>query len=232
MERAQQEKMRNLIRADQTMCPRGQGRSYHGKLEIPRGVLTTQDLLATTEGKEKVVKSGWVDKRGSGVGLFATNRWKPKFLILTPGLLMYFDSNKVSSTNQASRLIVIDGSSSVGRLAGGSDVHDDSGDDYNNNDSRALVCFQSSNREYVFGFSSEEEADEWVQVLQKQCDVAESREEPAIKQTSHVQQATNNNSSIINATSSVVSPSSVSSLCVGYYQFCQQDRSVTAILGQ
>ena len=108
---------RDMIRPDQTVCPQGQGRSYKGKLEIPQAsVLTTKQLLGSPEARENVMKSGWADKRGSGLGLFASNRWKRKFVILTQGLLTYFESAKISSSNHASRTIFIDKSSSVKRL--------------------------------------------------------------------------------------------------------------------
>lgn len=176
------------------LCPRGQGRTYNGVFGAMSATISTQDMLGTEEGKERVVKSGWSEKQGSGMGLFSSNRWKSKYLVLTPSLLLYFESAKVSTSNGATRIISIDASSSVGRLAS------------TPGEKKSLICFQSADREYVFAFSSENEAEAWVQALQKQCEAM--------------------------GAPGKVKPASVSSLCVGDYQISLTDRRMSTTLRQ
>lgn len=175
------------------VCARGHGRAYDGPLAYSTISVTAQDVLGTEEAREDIVKKGWGEKQGSGLGLFSSNRWKSKYLVLTSGLLFYFESAKVSDTNEASRMIPIDKNSSVARLAANPD------------EKKHMLCL-SADREYVFGFSSEKEAQEWANVLQKQCEAA--------------------------GAPSSVKPSAVTSLCVGDYQISQSDRRLSTTLRQ
>ena len=178
------------------LCQRGQGRTYDGIFSISPPALTMEQLMGTPEKRENVLKKGWVEKQGSGLGLFATNRWKSKYMVLQPGLLVYFESNKISSTNEASKWIPMDGSSSVKRMV--------------SDDNKAVFCLQSAGRDYLFGCKNEQEADDWLLALGKQCcggDTECELEEP------HV----------------MISPSKASSLCVGDFQF-EQGRRLRATL--
>lgn len=170
------------------ICPKGEGRTYDGTPGGMNHVVSLQEILGTEEGKAKVIKSGWGEKQGSGMGLFSSSRWKSKYLVLTPGLLVYFESSKVSPSNQASRLITIDESCTVGRLC--------------TDEKKAMVCLQSADREYVFGFSSEKEAEEWIHAFQKQIDAK-------------------------GTPTSSVKPSSAISLGVGHYHISQLDRRLS-----
>ena len=184
------------------LCARGEGRKYEGIFSFNPS-LTLENLLGTPEKRENVLKRGWVEKQGSGLGLFASNRWKSKYMVLQPGLLVYFESSKISSTNEASKWIPIDESSSVQRVASSS----------SSDEKKAVICLQSAGREYVFGCKNDQEADEWMQALQKQCYGAPAPEFDDETPTS------------------MISPLKVSSLCVGDFQF-EQDRRLSATLRQ
>lgn len=175
------------------VCPRGQGRKYDGNILFSMNItVSLEEVMGTPEKKERVIKSGWAEKQGSGMGLFSSNRWKSKYLVLTPGVLFYFENNKMNASNAASRVIAIDETSTVGRVAG---------------ERKAMVCFQSAEREYVFGFASDKEADDWVELLQKECEEQGAAER--------------------------VKPSKVESLCVGDYDFSKtESRLSTTILKQ
>ena len=140
------------------ICARGQGRSYNAKSEMERAV-SLFELLGTADNREKILKHGSVEKKGSGVGLFASSRWKPKFLVLAPGMLLYFDSKKISDSNVASRLIPIGPSADVERI-------------YGEEGKKAAMRFFCGEREYIFGFSAVQEAEEWTQALRKQISAA------------------------------------------------------------
>jgi PH domain len=173
---------------------RGGGRSYESKSNPEDFGLTTMALLGSPEARLNVIKMGWVDKRGSGAGLFASNRWKSKYMVLTPGCLFYFESPKISASNVPSRMISIDGeASSVRRLESTEE----------GNDKTAMLQLLSEGREYIFGFSNEEEAEEWLQVLQIQC------------QSDDDGDASTGSASTIDPI--MVYPASVSVLCVGAY---------------
>jgi PH domain len=140
--------------------PCGGGRAYEIESKPEDFGLTTMSLLGCPEARQSVIKMGWVDKRGSGVGLFASNRWKSKYMVLTPGCLFYFESPKISGSNVPSRMIVIDcEASDVCRLESTEE----------GNDKTAMLRLQCDGRGYIFGFSNEEEAEEWFQALQGQC---------------------------------------------------------------
>lgn len=136
------------------ICAKGQGRLYHAKSELERAV-SSQELLGTVEGREKIIKHGCVEKRGSGMGMFSSTRWKSKYLVLAPGMLVYFDSKKISEFNLATRLIPIAPNADVERIFG--EVG-----------KKGAVRFFCGQREYIFGLSSGQEAEEWTQALRKQ----------------------------------------------------------------
>jgi len=133
------------------VCAIGEGRKAEASAAPP----SAAELLGDN-ANANVIKSSQVQKQGSGKGLFGSSKWKTKFLVLQPGLLLYFDSKKVSHTNHASRLIPINSQSSVERPG-----------------SNDLVVIKSLQRDYLFKFNSEEEAEEWTNVLREECVDAE-----------------------------------------------------------
>eukprot|EP00290_Baffinella_frigidus_P025995 CAMPEP_0180233496 /NCGR_PEP_ID=MMETSP0987-20121128/28106_1 /TAXON_ID=697907 /ORGANISM="non described non described, Strain CCMP2293" /LENGTH=450 /DNA_ID=CAMNT_0022199317 /DNA_START=33 /DNA_END=1385 /DNA_ORIENTATION=+ len=97
------------------------------------------------------VKMGAVEKQGSGQGWFATNKWKGKLLAAgPPGFACYFDSEKVSDSNTASRVIPLFGAF-VQSDADGSKKH-----------AWTLVTPQ---RTFKFAASDAAGADAWVAAL-------------------------------------------------------------------
>ncbi|CAB9515766.1 expressed unknown protein [Seminavis robusta] len=141
--------------------PRGQGRSYSSFSDNnPADFgLTTEALLGSPEKRQEVIKMGWMEKRGSGMGMFSSFRWKTKYMLLTPGCLFYFETGKISNTNTAQRMITIEPGSSVERLPCTEE----------GNDMKAMICLQSEGRDYIFGFTNEDEAEEWLCALQSEC---------------------------------------------------------------
>jgi len=152
------------------LCPRGRGRQYDSVFSLHPS-LTLETVLGIPNQRENVIKTGWAEKQGSGMGLFASNRWKPKYLVLQPGVLIYFESNQISKTNVASKWIPIDESSSVERRFS------------TENNKGYVVCLISAGREYLFGFKTEKEASDWMRVLQQQYDqkAATSDEDESIE---------------------------------------------------
>lgn len=130
------------------VCPIGEGRKAEATSYIPPSAL---ELLGD-EADENIIKSGQVQKQGSGKGLFGTSKWKTKLLVLQPGLLVYFDSKKVTSDNHASRMIPINAQSSVERP--GEDGH---------------IVIKALQREFLFKCFSEEDAEDWAKILRKEC---------------------------------------------------------------
>ena len=57
------------------------------------------------EGK----RVGAVQKRGSGVGLFATTKWKPKLLAVAGGACVYYDSTALSEDSTPARFLSLAG---------------------------------------------------------------------------------------------------------------------------
>merc|ERR1712146_216875 len=62
--------------------------------------------LKQLETKKKL---GIVHKRGSGVGLFASTKWKEKLLAVAGGSVVYFDSTAISAKNRAARVLSLTG---------------------------------------------------------------------------------------------------------------------------
>ena len=90
-----------------------------------------------------------------------------------------------------------------------------------------MICLQSAQREFVFGFASEEEAEEWVQSIQKQIFAAKEDDDDGGEQDDSLELPLSSS-----AEHSGVNPSSVSSLCVGDFHICQKDRRLTATVRQ
>ena len=185
--------------------PRGGGRSY--ELQTNNNPddfgLSTLALLGTPESlQNNVIKMGWMEKRGSGMGLFATNRWKSKYMVLTPGCLFYFGSSKISASNVASRMISLDGGEtcSVCQLL-------DNNEQEGNDDKKAQILLHAEGRDYIFGFSNDKDAQEWLVALQRQCQttVEDDDDDADVSSTSTSEEPV------------VINPASVSILLVGAF---------------
>lgn len=194
------------------ICPRGQGRKYNGIFSFAPPSLTMENIMGTAEKQDGVIQEGWVEKQGSGLGLFSSNRWKSKYMILQPGLLVYFESSKISSTNVASKWIPIDHSSTVEQV-----TLDDK------KEGVAGLCFQSVGREYIFGFKNEQESDDWLLALRQQCHGSDSS---SLSSSDDDEEQEGAPTAMIGPP---VSPAKVSSLCVGDFRF-EQDRRLLATL--
>lgn len=158
--------------AQDQVCQRGHGRPFDA---AAAAALQAAALAEATGGDNSsaemiisavemiavgnVRRQGVAKKRGSGRGLFATVRWKPKLLVLTPGGLAYFDETDPSDpTNKLSRLIHVDAASSasVSRLKAG---------ELDSKGGPAQFTVTSGGRDYMFAVDASAEADAWVAAI-------------------------------------------------------------------
>ena len=124
--------------------------------------VSLDELLASGD----VCHSGSLFKRGGG-GAFGNTKWKEKFGVLVEGALFVFDSDEVSTTNMATRLVPLTGS---GAAAG-------------NNCSLELLgkkeaarehgwCVSTAGRDYQFAALSKEAQLTWVSAIEAQIQQA------------------------------------------------------------
>lgn len=105
-------------------------------------------------------KMGSLWKRGSGVGFFSSFKWKQKLFCVGPGgVMMYFDSNEISETNKASRIMQLAGSY-VEPLPEGMDSKQ--------------FGFQvvAPSRSFVLSCSSRDEYDAWLEAFTEEISIA------------------------------------------------------------
>jgi PH domain len=110
-----------------------------------------------------VLRHGRAQKRGSGKGLFKSHQWKEKYLaVLGDGFLLYFDSTNTSNAkNYASRVIRLDTKCQV------TVELDDSSTGSGSSSSLFLLSLQAEQRQFLFGFSTLQEANQWMQAIQQ-----------------------------------------------------------------
>lgn len=141
------------------VCPRGLGRTYSAASSSM--LLSTAALLSNEEARHAahVIKYGTGYKRGSGVGLFSSTRWKAKLLVVIPTTLVYFDSDKINEANKASRMIALDPNCTVSFL--------ESDNSKSSSSHAAVLRVHASGRDFDFGFDSKKEAMEWKLSIRK-----------------------------------------------------------------
>jgi hypothetical protein len=65
--------------------------------------------LKQLEGNDGVTRMGSVQKRGSGVGMFASVKWKAKLLCVAGGCALYFDSTATTEKNKVDKVFNLTG---------------------------------------------------------------------------------------------------------------------------
>jgi len=108
-------------------------------------------------------KMGIVQKRGSGVGLFASYKWKEKLMASVGGFLIYFNTSEVSEKNLVDKLIP---------LQEGSYVHEVDDVESPINGSDRVFCLVTPARSYHFSVAQEEECLEWIKVITGEIEAA------------------------------------------------------------
>lgn len=122
-------------------APAGDGASE----ENPLAGVSSQSL------KDVASKMATVSKRGSGIGMFASYKWKDKLCACSAGCLLYFSSSEVSETNTVDKLIPLQGSyvEEVTDVSGPTEDH-------------RVFCVVTPARSYHFAVVEEEELQSWI----------------------------------------------------------------------
>ena len=120
--------------------------------------------LDKLEGVTK--KFGVVQKRGSGVGMFASTKWKKKLLCVLGGSCVYFDGTEISEKNCASRYLPLAG-------AFVEVLDSESGKKGPAGASHAFKVIAPA-RSFTFGCSSKEELDGWLAAFNAEITTASS----------------------------------------------------------
>jgi len=117
--------------------------------------------VASASLKDVASKMATVSKRGSGVGMFASYKWKDKLLACTAGCLLYFASSEVSETNCVDKLIPLQGSyvEEVTDVTGPSKDH-------------RVFCVITPARSYHFAVAEEEELRTWIEIISSEAEAA------------------------------------------------------------
>ena len=121
----------------------------------------TSFYMQNNDPAPRKMHSVW--KRGSGVGFFATTKWKEKLLCISngSGFAVYFDALEISENNRAAKVIPLQGSF-VEATKEGKDQ---------NSFGFQLVC---PGRSFLFSCESNDALDSWLMALQEEIAVANS----------------------------------------------------------
>lgn len=153
-----------------TVLP-GQGRSYTAAVANDAIPITdvvnnnTQKQPQDNEPWRNAIKMGVCRKRGSGRGLFATTKWKTKFMAVRPGCLVYFDSTNITDCNNTvARSIDLTEACHVEVDVQGS----------SNGKKEVTLKLTTNDRDFLFGFDTVKEADEWLKAICDACTCSSS----------------------------------------------------------
>lgn len=109
--------------------------------------------------KKNVVASGVVQKRASRRGLFGTGKWKNKIINVHSGMLVYYNKTAASNAESlAAKSMSLSGCSVKRIPLEGLNILEFQSP-------VALWLLKTPAREFVFGCSSIDEADEWVALI-------------------------------------------------------------------
>lgn len=122
--------------------------------------ISSADLQALETKK----KMGAVYKRGSGVGLFASTKWKQKLLAAAGGSLVYFDSTAIGAKNRAAKVLLLKGAYAE-QLDGAK---------YASKPKKAQFVFQvvAPARSMLFGCESQADVDAWLLSIRTEIEAA------------------------------------------------------------
>lgn len=126
----------------------------HGESLLEKSLLQ----VPANEQRKRAIRSAKVSKRGGGVGLFSSFKWKPKLLMLLPGVLLYFDDLDEESDSLPSTAIA---------LAQGAHTRVvDFGDR-----GSATWAFEvvAPGRTYTFACDSEDDRRDWTEAINAAC---------------------------------------------------------------
>lgn len=121
--------------------------------------------LEQMEGLPK--RFGPVHKRGSGVGLFATTKWKPKLFAVLGGHCMYFTGTEVSEANKVDRYLSLEGAY-VERLTSATDKGPNGRSGAEGN----VFQVVAPARNFILACKTAQEVDAWVEVLEREIEAA------------------------------------------------------------
>ena len=107
---------------------------------------------------------GPVYKRGSGVGMFASTKWKEKLLCVTGGSCVYWDSTEISEKNKAARFLQL-----TGAYAEAVDKEMDKG---RGGSKGFMFRVVAPARSFTFSCASEEERAMWLEGFRREIDAA------------------------------------------------------------
>jgi len=161
------------------LCARGCGRSFDqsaaataaAEADVASGISAHGLISGSISGQLSVSGRpprlhGPVEKRGSGIGIFSTIRWKPKLLAVSEVGLVYFDLLEVTDDNKAACVISLAevGTSVEHRRPSGEEA------------GMARFALVTPVREYLFRVPTEAQAAGWVTAIQVEIDAAQNKD--------------------------------------------------------
>lgn len=136
------------------------GSAKETKEANPMESVTSAALKEQLDDEPTLGKMGVVQKKGSGVGLFASSKWKKKLLCVIGGGCMYFDDAQLSAKSTCSRFLDL-----VGAYA------ESVSDEKNPSDAPFAFRVVAPARTFIFACESQEELDAWLSVIAREIQV-------------------------------------------------------------
>lgn len=135
-----------------------------------------QQLVGTHSKEGLHIKMGAVHKQGSGVGMFATVKWKEKLLCAAGGCLVYFDKTEISEGNHVDKFLHLLGAYVEQGDGKGTDAKPSKAP----SNAQCLFRVVAPARTYQFACRSEQERADWLKAINTEITTAAEEQQTGV----------------------------------------------------